>query len=328
MKQLVRDFPLQLQEALIIGKNHRFISQQSEFSNIVVTGLGGSGIGGSIVQNYVFDKLKVPFYVNKDYFLPEFVSKKSLVIVCSYSGNTEETLMAMQQARKKKATIVCVTSGGKVAEIAGAKSLDCILVPAGMPPRSCLGYSLVQLLTILHHFGLIGNSYEREIKSAIKKMKAGEETTQKDALALAKKIYQKTPVIYSSSAMEGVAVRFRQQLNENSKVLAWHGAVPEMNHNELVGWRDEAKDKVVIFLRNDDDFSRVQLRMEISEKIVKKHKASVVDISSQGKSYWEKVFYLIHLTDWVSVCLADLRGVDATEVKVIDFLKKSLAEQK
>ena len=188
MKKLVLDFPIQLHEALIIGKNHRFIAQWKEFNNVVVTGLGGSGIGASIVQNYVFDKLKIPFIVNKDYFLPSFVNRKSLVIVCSYSGNTEETLMAMQQAVKKRATIVCITSGGAVAELANKKHLDCILVPAGMPPRSCLGYSLVQLLFVLAQFGLIGNSFEKEINRAIRQMKDGETETQKKALAIAKKL--------------------------------------------------------------------------------------------------------------------------------------------
>jgi glucose/mannose-6-phosphate isomerase len=325
MKKLVLDFPLQLQEALIIGKNHRFIAQPAAFSNVVVTGLGGSGIGASIVQNYVFDKLKVPFIVNKDYFLPAFVNKQSLVIVCSYSGNTEETLMAMHEAKKKRATIICITSGGKVAEFAGAKKLDCILVPAGMPPRSCLGYSVIQLLKVLSHFGMIGNGYEKEVKGAIKQMKAGEEETQKRAMVVAKKIFGKLPIVYSSSSIEGVAIRFRQQLNENSKMLGWQGAIPEMNHNELVGWRDDASDKVVIILRNKDDYDRVQTRMEIGKKIFKKHSASIIEIYSEGKSYWEEIFYLIHLTDWVSVFLADLRGLDATEVKVIDFLKKSLA---
>jgi glucose/mannose-6-phosphate isomerase len=325
MKKLVQDFPIQLQEALIIGKNHKFITPISTFSNIVVTGLGGSGIGGSIVQNFVFDKLTVPFIVNKDYFLPAFVNKHSLVIVCSYSGNTEETLMAMQQARKQKATIVCITSGGKVAEIAKAKKLDCILVPAGMPPRSCLGYSMVQLLWVLHHFQLITNSFEKEIKGAIKKMIANEEDTQKQSLTIAKKMVGKTPIVYSASTIEGVAVRFRQQINENSKMLAWHGAVPEMNHNELVGWRDNATDKVVVILRNHDDFDRVQLRIEIGKEIMKKYKPTILEIYSEGKTYWERIFHLIHITDWISVHLADLRELDATEVKVIDFLKKSLA---
>ncbi len=325
MKKLVLDFPIQLQEALIIGKNHKFVTPVSTFSNIVVTGLGGSGIGGSIVQNFVFDKLNVPFIVNKDYFLPAFVNKHTLVIVCSYSGNTEETLMAMQQARKQKATIICITSGGKVAEFANAKKLDCILVPAGMPPRSCLGYSMVQLLWVLHHFQLITNSFEREIKGAIKKMIANENETQKQSLAFAKKMVGKTPIIYSASTIEGVAIRFRQQINENSKMLAWHGAVPEMNHNELVGWRDSATDKVVIILRNHDDFDRVQLRIEIGKEIIKKYKPTILEIFSEGKTYWERIFHLIHITDWISVHLADLREVDATEVQVIDFLKKSLA---
>ncbi len=326
MKKLVLDFPIQLHEALIIGKNYRFISELKEFNNVVVTGLGGSGIGGSIVQNYVFDKLKVPFLVNKDYSLPAFINRKSLVIVCSYSGNTEETLMAMQQAIKKRATVVCITSGGTVSEIANKKKLDCILVPAGMPPRSCLGYSLVQILFVLTHFGLIGNQFEKEIKKAIKHMKEGENETRKKAMVIAKKLFGKTPVIYSAGNFEGVAIRFRQQLNENSKLLAWHGVVPEMNHNELVGWRDKAEDKAVVILRNSDDFDRVQKRIDINKKVIRKYTSNITEIYSEGKSYWEQAFYLIHLTDWVSVLLADLRELDATEVKVIDFLKGSLAK--
>ena len=326
MKKLVLDFPIQLQEALIIGKNYRFTASGKEFNNVIVTGLGGSGIGGSIVQNYVFDKLKIPFLVNKGYELPAFVSKKSLVIVCSYSGNTEETLMAMKTALKKKATVICVTSGGTVADLANEKKVDCILVPAGMPPRSCLGYSLVQLLFILSHFGLIGNGFEKDIKKSIKQLKADEDDIQKKAMAIAKKVLGKLPIIYAADNFEGVAIRFRQQLNENSKMLAWHGVIPEMNHNELVGWRDDAQDKAVILLRNKNDFDRVQTRMEINKKIFKKHTSTIIEIYSEGTSYWEEAFYLIHLTDWVSVLLADLRELDATEVNVIDFLKKSLAK--
>ena len=326
MKKLVQNFPIQLQEALIIGQNYRFLTPGKEFSNVVVTGLGGSGIGGSIVQNYVFDTLKIPFIVNKDYFLPSFVNKNSLVIVCSYSGNTEETIEAMKQASKVKATVMCITSGGKVAEIAGKKGLDCVLVPAGMPPRACLGYSLVQILFVLKHFGLIDNQFEKEIATTIKQMKAGEKETEKKAKAIAKKMLGKLPIIYSAATYEGVAIRFRQQINENSKMLCWHAAIPEMNHNELVGWRDDAKDKVVILLRNADDYERVQARMEINKKVFKKYTPNIIEIYSEGKSYWEKAFYLIHLTDWVSVILADLRELDATEVKVIDFLKGSLAK--
>ncbi len=326
MKKLVLEFSTQLQEALIIAKNHRFKTAPRDFSNVVITGLGGSGIGGSIVQNYVFDKMKLPLLVNKDYFLPSFVDKNTLVIVCSYSGNTEETLMAMQQAIKIKATIVCITSGGQVAQLADKKGLDCILVPAGMPPRACLGYSLVQILNTLANFGLIDNKFEKEIAASIKQLKAEQKNIQKKAMTLAKKILGKLPIIYSAPAYEGVAIRFRQQINENSKMLCWHAVIPEMNHNELVGWRDDAKDKVVIILRNEDDYERTQTRMEINKKVIKKHSPGIIEIYSEGNSYWEKAFYLIHLTDWISVDLADLRELDATEVKVIDFLKGSLAK--
>lgn len=326
MKKLILDFPIQLHEAIIIGKNYRFKAEAKDFTNVVVTGLGGSGIGGSIVQNYVFDKLSIPFIVNKGYALPAFVGKRSLVIVCSYSGNTEETVAAMKEAMKKKATVVCVTSGGIIADLANKKKVDCILVPAGMPPRACLGYSLVQLLYVLAYFGLINNSFERDINKAIRQMKAAEKDTQKKAMAVAKKVLGKLPIVYSSDLFEGVAIRFRQQLNENSKLLAWHGAIPEMNHNELVGWRDEAKDKAVIILRNKDDYDRIQARVEINKKVFRKHTSTIIEIYSEGSSYLEKAFYLIHLTDWVSVMLADMRRLDATEVKVIDFLKKSLSK--
>jgi glucose/mannose-6-phosphate isomerase len=305
MKQLITDFPIQLHEALIIGQSYRFKTAKKAFSNVVLTGLGGSGIGGSIVQNFVFDKMKVPFIVNKDYFLPSFVNAHSLVIVSSYSGNTEETTQAMQQAIKAKATIVCITSGGKVSEMAKKKNLDCILVPAGMPPRACIGYSLLQVLFTLQHFGLI----------------------KKKAKALAQKICNKTPIIYSAPEFEGVAVRFRQQINENGKMLCWHHVIPEMNHNELVGWRDKTNERAVVILRDKDDYERVQLRMEINKKVIKKFTNNISEVYAKGKNYWDKVFYFIHLTDWVSVYLADMRNQNATEVKVIDFLKAELGKK-
>lgn len=326
MKQLVAEFPSQLHEAIIIGQNYRFTSEVKSFSNVVLTGLGGSGIGGSIVQNFVADKLKVPFLVNKDYFLPAFVNKNTLVIVSSYSGNTEETVEAMQQAIKAKATVVCITSGGKIKEIANKKKFDCILLPAGMPPRSCLGYSLTQVLYTLKYFGLLQHNFEKDIKASIKMLKADTKNIQKKAKNVATKLLGKLPIIYSAPAFEGMAVRFRQQINENSKMLAWHHVIPEMNHNELVGWRDKDPNKVVVILRTDEDYERVQTRMEINKKIIKKYTPNIIEIYAEGKSYFEKLFYFVHLTDWVSVMLAEMRGQDDMEVKVIDYLKGSLAK--
>jgi len=326
MKKLVQNFPTQLHEALLIGQSYKFTTPKKQYANVVLTGLGGSGIGGSIVQNFVFDKLAVPFIVNKDYFLPAFVDKNSLVIVSSYSGNTEETLQAMAQALKAKATVVCITSGGKVAEIANKKKLDCILLPAGMPPRSCLGYSMTQVLFVLKGLGLIDHNLAKDLKASIKLLNAQSKSIQSKARALAKKLYGKTPIIYSGPNFEGVAVRFRQQINENSKMLCWHHVVPEMNHNELVGWRDKDDSRAVVFLRDKQDYDRTQFRIEVNKKVIKKYTKNITELYTEGKSYWEKVFYLVHLTDYTSVFLAEMRGQDATEVKVIDFLKGELAK--
>ncbi|HYD22442.1 MAG TPA: bifunctional phosphoglucose/phosphomannose isomerase [Flavipsychrobacter sp.] len=326
MKQLIEGFTNQLKEALIIGQNYRFKSAKKEFSNVILTGLGGSGIGGSIVQNFVFDKMKLPFIVNKDYFLPAFVSRDSLVIVSSYSGNTEETIAALKKALQVKATIVCITSGGEISKIATRKKVDCILLPAGMPPRACIGYSMVQVLYTLANFGLIKGDFEKNIAASIRLLNAESSDIKKKARSIAQKLNGKTPVIYSSSEYEGLAIRIRQQINENAKMLAWHGAIPEMNHNELVGWKDKAPGKAVLLLRNENDYERVQTRMEINKKVIKKCTPNIIEVYSKGKSYWERIFYFIHLTDWVSVYLADLHKVDATEVKVIDYLKGELAK--
>ena len=326
MKQLVQAFPTQLREALIIGQSYRFQTPRKQFKNVVLTGLGGSGIGGSIVQNYVADKMAIPFIVSKDYSLPAFVNKDSLVIVSSYSGNTEETLSAMQQALKAKATVVCISSGGKVSEISKKKKLDCILLPAGMPPRSCLGYSMVQVLYILNHFGYIKNDFEKSISAAIRLLKTEEKDIQKQSKAMAKKLVGKTPIIYAASDFESVAVRFRQQINENGKMLCWHHVVPEMNHNELVGWRKKDPSRYVIWLRNETDFDRTQMRMEINKKVIKKYTPNMMELWSKGKTYFERVFYIVNLTDWVSVYLADLNGVDAMDIKVIDQLKNELSK--
>jgi len=326
MKELVKNFATQLQEALIIAHNYKFINAPKEFANIVLSGLGGSGIGGSIVQNYSAGKLKIPFVVNKDYFLPAFVNNKTLLLICSYSGNTEETLQAMQQGLKAKATVICITSGGKVAEIARKKKLDCILLPAGMPPRSCIGYSVVQILSVLSYFNLISGDHVKETKAAIKLLNTNEKVIQRSALQLAKKLHNKLPILYAGGEFEGLAVRIRQQLNENSKILCWHNIIPEMNHNELVGWRDKDANKVVLFLKNETDYDRVKMRMKINRDVIRKYTKNIIDLEPKGKSYWEKVYYLIHLTDWASVYLADLRQMNATEVRVIDELKNALSK--
>lgn len=326
MESLIAGFTGQLREAIVIGQKAVIMSATAEIRNVVVTGLGGSGIGGDLVLEFVGSELKVPFVVNKGYFMPSFVNEHTLVIVSSYSGNTEETLSAMNDAIGKGAQIACVTSGGTVAALAAEHGYTCITVPGGNPPRSMLAYSLVQQLFLLAGYGLISNNFQEDIEEAIDLLDAEEHAIQTDAVLIAKKLKGKVPVIYVNDTMTAVAVRFRQQINENSKMLSWSSPVPEMNHNELVGWRNKIAPWVAVFLRNGDDYERNQQRMEINKEIVGKFADDVLEIWSKGDTHAERALYLIHLTDWVSQYLGELNGVDIVEVAVIDFLKGSLAK--
>jgi glucose/mannose-6-phosphate isomerase len=326
MKTLIEQFPAQLEEAMAIGSAATITRAKSKIRNVVVTGLGGSGIGGNLVSELVAQQLKVPMLVNKDYHLPAFVDKSTLVIVSSYSGNTEETLSAMQMAFNKGAKIVCVSSGGKTIDFAKANGLDYIQIPGGNPPRSCLGYSSVQQLFILYKLKLIKKSFQRELKTAIKLLTRKQNAIKAEAEKVAKKLQDRIPIIYTVAEYESVAVRFRQQLNENSKMLCWHHVVPEMNHNELVGWRKESSDWAVVYLRNETDYERNQKRIEINKEVINNYTNNIIEIWSKGKSKIERTYYLIHITDWISLYLSEMNAVDIMDIKVIDHLKNALAK--
>jgi glucose/mannose-6-phosphate isomerase len=326
MKDLVEYFPKQLKEAIEIGEKFELKNSKPEIRNVLITGLGGSGIGGTIVSEIVSNECPVPITVNKDYFLPAFVNAQTLVIVCSYSGNTEETLQAMEEAIKRKAVVVCISSGGKVVEMAKKDKMDHIVIPGNRPPRASLGYSLTQLFYMLHAFGLIKDVFKKELNAGIELIEGEQKGIRKEALEVAEFLYKKIPVIYAVDGYNGVATRFRQQINENSKMLCWHHILPEMNHNELVGWAEKHEECAVVILRNKTDYSRTQTRIEISKEIFSKYTSIVREIWSKGNSQLERSIYLIHLTDWVSCELADKKNIDATEVNIINHLKGELAK--
>ena len=285
MDRLIAGFTDQLSKALSIAQHYQFkLAKNTQITNVLIIGLGGSGIGGTIVQNYVFDKTDLPVFVSKAYTLPKFTNKNTLVIACSYSGNTEETIYSLKDAISLGCPIVTITSGGKVADMANENNLDCIKIPAGFPPRSCLGYSLTQFLNIFAYFGLINNDFKDHIKDAITLLNTEEEHIKKEAEDIAKIIAHKTPVIYIENNMEGVAIRWRQQFNENGKTLAWHHVIPEMNHNELVGWRDRDDSKAVFFLRTESDHKRSKLRMELNKKTIQQYTNQIFEIYSKGGS--------------------------------------------
>jgi glucose/mannose-6-phosphate isomerase len=326
MKELVASFTAQLRQAIDIGEKVKFSKPLNEIRNVVITGLGGSGIGGTIITQITEHEIKVPVVVNKDYFLPAFADKHTLVIVSSYSGNTEETLSAMQSALDRGCKIACVTSGGKVLELARHHGLDYVEIPGGMPPRACLAYSFTQLFYVLHGFHLISGNFKADLEKSIHLLDHEEEHLCASAYYLAEKLHRKIPVIYSQANFEGVCVRFRQQINENSKMLCWHHALPEMNHNELVGWTQPNDKLAVVFFRNETDYDRTQARMELTKQIVTKYTPYIFEVYSKGDTMLQRTLYLIHFGDWVSWYLSEIRAIDATEVKVIDFLKGELSK--
>lgn len=328
MYELIRDFPAHLNEALAIGKQAKLSAPKGPYANVVVTGLGGSGIGGRIAAQAVAHEATCPIEVYSNYYLPAYVGANSLVIACSYSGNTEETLAAMDEALDRGAHVVCITSGGTMLETAKAKGLDHIVIPGGNPPRTMLAYSLTQQFFVLKHFRIIRSDFEGSIAKAAGHLKNDQEAIKAVGEDLAKKLHGKRPVIYSEASTEAVSVRFRQQLNENSKELCWHHAIPEMNHNELVGWAGGDKGITVVIFRHKDDHERSQIRMEINKEVFAKYTADIHEIWSQGDDRLGRQLYLIHVGDWASWYLAEMKGVDPTEIAVINMLKGKLAEVK
>lgn len=326
MKERIENFTNQMREAIAIGEKATFSAPKNEIRNVLVTGLGGSGIGGTIIAQICEKELGVPLNVSKDYSIPNYVNEHTLLIASSYSGNTEETLESLEMALKQKAKIVCVTSGGKVLDIAKQNGLDHIIIPGGMPPRSCLGYSLTQLFYVLHGMKLIGSNFKADLLKSVELMDSERENIKRDSHTLAQKLVGKIPVIYSAANYEGVTVRLRQQIDENSKMLCWHHVFPEMNHNELVGWTEKHDDVAVIMFRNKDDYFRTQKRMDICKEIFAKYTPHIHEIWSKGDTQLQKSMYLIHYGDWISWYIAEIKNIDAVEVKVIDYLKGELSK--
>jgi|ERR1041385_3555673 glucose/mannose-6-phosphate isomerase len=335
MRKLLMGFPDQITDAVRIGKQSAIPYLHSQINNIVITGLGGSAIGGDLLRSYLTEDLKIPFTVNRHYFLPEYVDKRTLLIISSYSGNTEETIAAHHDAARRHAQVLCISSNGETERLAQKFKQPFIRIPKGYPPRAALGYSFFPMLVAFSKMKLI-SSKEKEIKETIallgRKAKVYSSLTAKKniALAIAQDLYGKLPIVYSSAdRFDVVNLRWRGQLAENAKVLAFGHVLPEMNHNELVGWKvlkRHMAEMAVLFLKDELDNDRVNLRMDITKKIVGEFAARVIEVESEGKSLLARMFSLIYLGDWVSFYLAVLNGVDPTPVRVIDYLKNELSK--
>jgi glucose/mannose-6-phosphate isomerase len=326
MDKLIEAFTSNLVEGLQIAKNSNLIKPQNEIKNVLICGMGGSGIGGKLVSQWISNEIKVPVLLSSDYTIPNFVDQHTLVIASSYSGNTEETISSIEIAKKNNAVIIGLTSGGKLKQFCIDNNYNYIIVPGGNQPRAAIGFSLVQLLNIFSSFNLISENWKKDIDAGIKLLDSNLENIKNEGKKLAEFIFTKFPVIYTETAYEGVANRARQQLNENSKVLGWSIAIPEMNHNELVGWAGGNNQLAVIFVYSDDMNPRNRKRMDLSKEIIAKKTNSIFNIDTIGNSIIERSLYLINLFDWASFYLVDMNKVDVFDIKVINHLKGELAK--
>lgn len=328
MQALIEGFPQQLQKAMEIGRSQRVTPLQSPIHHIVIAGLGGSGIGGSLVESIASPHLQVPIIVCKNYDIPAFVGKHTLFIASSFSGETEETLIALSQV--KDARVACISSGGKLIEIAKERGYDFVQIPNEAPcPRAFLGYSFVQILFLLKNYGLLQDNFDSDLEQGINLLYEKKQLIHLEAQRLADIFYQEFPIIYSDTRLGAAITRLQQQINENAKQLCHTQVMPEMNHNELVGWQLEAdkyKNIAVLLVKTAYDHPRTRLRMEICQSIFEKKTEKVFSLYAEGGSFIEQVLFLIHIFDWASFYLAEKNKVDAFPVEVITHLKNELAK--
>ncbi|TFF98102.1 MAG: bifunctional phosphoglucose/phosphomannose isomerase [Promethearchaeota archaeon] len=302
----------------------------------VICGMGGSAISGDILSDYLKYSVEFPIITVRNYKLPKFVDKNSLVFVISYSGNTEETLSAFKEALERGGLIFAVSSNGKLKEFCKKAQVPFISIPTGVTPRSAIGYLFTSLLVSVQELGLI-ESVDEQISEMIEVLKVlRDEISIKVALEdniakqIALKCVNNIPVIYSDTDYESITTRFKTQFNENSKIPCKTGVFSEINHNEIVGWECsmEMSKKFISLLLRTDESEPIKTRIELTKSILLKEKLSdVIEIYARGESKLCKIFSLIIIGDFISLYLAILNSRDPSATESIDKLKKAMKEQ-
>jgi glucose/mannose-6-phosphate isomerase len=329
----IQDFYKQLIDGISLGETVAFDDlHYAGFKNIILAGMGGSAIGGEILRSFLKPQLKIPFEIQRNYGLPGTADKHTLVICSSYSGGTEETLSAFERALELQCKIICITTGGELLKRAKRNNIPVVNTPAGLMPREALGYSFAPLLTLFSRLGLCENfSDSLRACAEILKKRNNEYSFNNDnnpACELAAKLTGKIIVIYSGpDYLDAIGMRWKGQICENAKQLAFCNVFPEFNHNELVGWESAAKissNYAVLILRDKDDHKQVAARMDIVTKILKQKGIEAIELWSQGDDILSRVFSLIQLGDYASYYLALLNKVDPTPIELIQYMKQEL----
>lgn len=340
MELLLSRFSEQVEDAVRIGEAFEPPpSLKGNFDQVVFIGMGGSAIGGDVIRSLTARSASFPVSISRHYVLPPFVNSKALCIFSSYSGNTEETLSAFQQALRRGFRPLAITSGGELARLSGRHSVPCIQIPKGLPPRAALGYSVFPILKLLAKLKLSpwDASGIRETVSLLRRLSEkrygpGVPFRANPAKQLAQLLHGRWVAVYAGTELlDSAALRFRNQIEENAKAMASHHLLPEMNHNEILGWQFPAKlvpKTACVFLRDTGDHPRIQFRIDFTRDLLRKRGVPLGEIRSQGKSRLAKIFSAIHEGDWASFYLALLYGVDPTPVPIIETLKRELGKSK
>jgi len=327
MKELISSFPDNISDALNIASKNKLKKTYPVFSNVVICGMGGSGIGGKLVASWIASEINIPITFCQDYTLPNFVNSKTLIISSSNSGNTEETISSTDEAHNKGASIIAVCSGGKLEAFCKQRNYEYIIVPGGKPPRTQLAYSIVQLTHIFAELNIINKKKLTEFGLAAELLIHNSEEIHIQAKEVASFVDKKELIIYCEAKDEAVAIRARQQFNENSKILCNHHAIPEMNHNEMVGWYGGSDRYAVLFLDTNDWHIQNKKRLVFSRETIGTKTKSIKTLNAKGSSQLIKALYLIHIIDWASWYLAKKNDVDSIYIGVIDNLKEILQKQ-
>lgn len=339
MFDILTQFPQQVRDALVLGEQAPYFPSE-DIRNIVVLGMGGSAIGGDLLRSYItaIAPGTLPVSVSRGYTLPPDVDERTAILASSYSGDTEETLAAFEAARKKTKNILVSTTGGQLAKRAAKFKLPVIGLPPGYQPRCAIAFAFFPVLTALLRHNALGRKAGNATTKAIAELlplldeKAAlysKPGRNNPAFVMAKQLHGTLPVVYSSSdILDTVNLRWRGQMHENAKQLAFGNLVPEMNHNEINSWNNPpeiVRQTSLVLLRDTDEHERVAVRFEAMKSLIGKKAKNLVEARGEGEHLLTRMITLLYLGDWMSYYLALLNGVDPTEIPLIMKLKQRLA---
>ena len=329
----IKELGKQIRDAWKIAVDSRLPPAFADVRNITVTGMGGSAIGGDLAAALLADELKVPMTVHRDYGLPAYVGRDSLVIASSYSGNTEETLSAFEEARKRGAKVLALTTGGTLATQARASNYPVVTFSYKARPRATLGYSLGLVLGSLTRLGLV-RDLSSDLESAVADLARLEERVHEgartnDAKKLAIELYGRIVFAYGAGVMGVMARRVKGQWNENAKNWSAYDVMSELNHNAVVGFPNHqiARDAIsVLMLRSDRDNPRHKIRFDVTRELLDRASIQHKSLQFTGSNMLSEVLQMTLFTDYVTFYVALLNGADPSPNTSIDYLKERLAK--